>query len=267
MKGLRIVGNTVLYLVIYAAIVMLVNQVLFNWVGDPGLKDWIKGNSGIVLIVSNIIVLAVYLPLLRWQKISLRDLGFVPARSGSLLLSAGTGIWLGLFIAAFTHLPWIKVTFPAISNLVDFVAGGSLIIFVLGSLLLGSLLEEWLFRGMLFHTLTQRLSVLWTVLLQAVLFGAVFMNVTVGAFAALGAIVYGAVRAGSHSLWGSLAAHVCSTGTLYIVLQWAGDWKSGTLGLLALISGLGIAVHVLLLLRGSGGNAVKKQAVRDSITN
>ncbi|MGX4585765.1 CPBP family intramembrane glutamic endopeptidase [Paenibacillus chitinolyticus] len=267
MKGLRIAGNTVLYLVIYAAIVMLVNQALYNWIGDPGLRDWIAGNSGIVLIVANIIVLAVYLPLLRWQKISLRDLGFVPARGGSLLLSAGTGVWLGLFIATFTGLPWIKATFPAISDLVAFVAGGSLIIFVLGSLLLGSLLEEWLFRGMLFHTLRQRLSVPWTVLLQAVLFGAVFMNVTIGAFAALGAIVYGAVRAGSRSLWGSLAAHVCSTGTLYIVLQWAGDWQSGTLGLLALISGLGIAAHVLLLLRGSGGRVEKGQAVSDSITS
>ncbi|GIO99846.1 hypothetical protein J14TS5_49320 [Paenibacillus lautus] len=267
MKGLRIAGNVVLYLVIYAAIVMLVNQALYNWVGDPGLKEWITDNSGIMLIVSNIIVLAIYIPLLRWQKVSLKDLGFVPARGGLLLLSAGTGVWLGLFIAAFTRLPWIKETFPAISDLVAFVAGGSLIIFVLGSLLMGSLLEEWLFRGMLFHTLSQRLSVLWTVLLQAVLFGAVFMNVTAGAFAALGAILYGIVRAGSHSLWGSLATHVCSTGTLYIVLQWAGDWQSGTLGLLALISGLGIAAHVLLLLRGSGGRAEKEQSVSDSITS
>lgn len=267
MKELRIAGNTLLYLVIYAAIVMLVNQVLYNWVSHPEVKDWIGANSGIVMIVSNIIVLAIYLPLLHWQKISLMDLGFVPAHGRSLLLSAGTGIWLGLFIAAFTHLPWVKATFPAISDLVAFVAGGSLIIFVLGSLLLGSLLEEWLFRGMLFHTLSQRLSVLWTVLLQAVLFGAVFMNVTVGVFAALGAIVYGVVRAGSQSLWGSLAAHVCSTGTLYIVLQWAGAWQSGMLGLLTLISGLGIAVHALLLLRGSSNRAVKEQDVSNFISN
>ncbi len=266
MKGLRIAGNIVLYLVIYAAIVMLVNQALYNFISTPWLKEWIEHNSGIVLIVSNILVLAIYLPLLSWQKISLKDLGFVPARSGSLLLSAGTGVWLGLFITAFTHLPWIKETFPAISDLVAFVAGGSLVIFVLGSLLLGSLLEEWLFRGMLFHTLNQRLSVLWTVLLQAVLFGAVFMNVTVGAFAALGAIIYGAVRAGSQSLWGSLVAHVFSTGTLYIVLQWASDWQSGTFGLLALISGLGIAAHVYLLLRGRGGRVGKKRVISDSIT-
>ncbi|WP_152392876.1 CPBP family intramembrane glutamic endopeptidase [Paenibacillus guangzhouensis] len=267
MKILRIAGNTVSYLVIYAAIVMLVNHALYNWVTDPVLKDWIGSNSGMVLIVSNIIVLAVYLPLLRWQKITLKDLGFVPVRGGSLLLSVGTGVWLGLFIAAFTRLPWIQATFPAISDLVAFVAGGSLIIFVLGSLLLGSLLEEWLFRGMLFYTLRQQLSALWTVLIQAVLFGAVFMNVTIGAFAALGAIIYGVVRAGSHSLWGSLAAHICSTGTLYIMLQWADDWQPNTLGLLALAGGVGIAAHVLLLLLGSSGRAVQKKAVSNSITS
>lgn len=267
MKGLRIAGNTVLYLVIYAAIVMLVNEVFYNWVSHPGLKAWIGANSGIVMIVSNVLVLAIYLPLLHWQKISLKDLGFVPAHGRSLLLSAGTGIWLGLFIATFTRLPWIKADFPAISDLVAFVAGSSLIMFVLSSLLLGTLLEEWLFRGMLFYTLNQRLSILWTVLLQAVLFGAVFMNVTVGVFASLGAIVYGVVRVGSHSIWGSLAAHVCSTGTLYIVLQWADVWQSGMLGLLTLISGLGIAVNVLLLLRGSSGRALKQQDVSDFISS
>ncbi|WP_235440314.1 hypothetical protein [Paenibacillus sp. DMB20] len=51
------------------------------------------------------------------------------------------------------------------------------------------------------------------------------------------------------------------------MLQWAGDWQSGKLGLLTLISGLGIATHVLLLLRGSGGKAEKEQAVSDSITS
>nr|WP_245339064.1 type II CAAX endopeptidase family protein [Paenibacillus shirakamiensis] len=250
-----------LYLFIYAAVVMLVNQILYHGISNPQLKDWITNHSGIVLIVANIIVLAVYLPLLRWQHISMSDLGFVPASNYAFLLSAGAGIWLGLFIAAFTHLPWIQATFPVLSDLVHFVAGGSLIIFVMGSLILGSLLEEWLFRGMLFHTLRQRLSVGWTVLLQALLFGAVFMNVTTGAFAALGAIVYGAIRAGSQSLWGSLLAHACSTATLYIMLQWAEHWSPGTLGMLTLVSGIGIVVHVLFLLYGKRHRGRKEQAV------
>ncbi|RJE90833.1 CPBP family intramembrane metalloprotease [Paenibacillus sp. 1011MAR3C5] len=267
MKSIRIAAKAILYLVIYAAIVMLVNQAMYNWISDPKLHDWIVNNSGIVLIVSNIIVLAIYIPLLRLQKITLKELGFVRPRSGSLWLSAGTGIWLGLFIATFTRLPWIKVNFPAIADLVAFVAGGRFIIFLLGSLLLGSLLEEWLFRGMMFHTLRQRLSVAWTILLQAVLFGAVFMNVTIGAFAALGAIVYGIVRAGSNSLWASLAAHILSTGSLYLLLKWSVDWQSGTLGLLALISGLGIAVHAGLLLRQPNRSKGKGQTVSGTITS
>ncbi|MFF2886823.1 CPBP family intramembrane glutamic endopeptidase [Paenibacillus sp. NPDC057967] len=267
MKGFLIAAKAVLYLVIYAAIVMLVNQAMYNWISDPKLHDWIVNNSGIVLIVSNIIVLAVYIPILRWQKMTLKDLGFVPPRSGSFWLAAGTGIWLGLFIATFTRLPWIKVNFPAIADLVAFVAGGRFIIFLLGSLLLGSLLEEWLFRGMIFHTLRQRLSVTWTILIQAVLFGAVFMNVTVGAFAALGAVVYGIVRAGSHSLWASLAAHILSTGSLYILLKWSGDWPSGTLGLLALISGLGIVAHAGLLLRRSNRSVDKGKAISGTTTS
>jgi len=267
LKGLQLAAKAVLYLVIYAAIVMAVNQAMYNWISAPKLHDWIVSNSGIVLIVSNIIVLAVYIPLLRLQKITMKDLGFVPPRSGTFWLAAGTGIWLGLFIATFTRLPWIKVNFPAIADLVAFVAGGKLIIFLLGSLLLGSLLEEWLFRGMMFHTLRQRLSASWTILIQAVLFGAVFMNLTIGAFAALGAIVYGIVRAGSHSLWASLAAHILSTGSLYVILKWSGGWSSGTLGMLAVISGLGIIAHAGLLLRGSDRSVDKGQAISGTTTS
>ncbi|MFD0589640.1 CPBP family intramembrane glutamic endopeptidase [Paenibacillus sp. GCM10027627] len=249
MKTLRVVGISLLYLAIYAGVLMLTSFALYNWVDHKPFQDWLAVNSGATMIFANIIVLAIYFPLLKWQRIGWKELGFV--RPHSLTITAGSGIWLGLFIASFTQLPWIKEGFPAIANLVGFVTGGGgILVFLAGSLLLGSLLEEWLFRGMMLHVLRQRFSVMWSVVIQAVLFGAVFMNVAVGAFAALGAVIYGVIRLSSGSIWSSLMAHVLSTGTLYIVGKFSSEWSADMYLILAVISGLALLAHLYGMMRG-----------------
>ncbi|MBH5318587.1 CPBP family intramembrane metalloprotease [Paenibacillus sp. GSMTC-2017] len=250
MKTVGVIAKALLYLVIYAGIVLLTNRALYVWIPNKELHDWLADNPASLLVVANTIVLAVYILLLRLQKISFVDLGF--KRPNSLTVSVGAGIWLGLFIAVFTQLPWMKEGYPEISGLVSFVTGGeSFLVFVLGSLLLGSLLEEWLFRGMLLHVFRTRFNVYWSVLFQAILFGAVLMNVSVGIFAALGAIIYGIIRITSDSLWSSLLAHIFSTATLYVVSIYIKNWPSDMLLIVTIISGAALLAHLYAMLRGS----------------
>ncbi|GKU77859.1 CPBP family intramembrane glutamic endopeptidase [Paenibacillus sp. L3-i20] len=249
MKIIIVIAKALLYLIIYAGVVLLTNEALYGWITHKGFHAWLADNPASLLIVANTIVLALFIPLLRLQKISFRDLGF--QRPNSLTVSAGAGIWLGLFIAVFTQLPWMKEGFPEISGLVSFVTGGeSFLVFVLGSLLLGSLLEEWLFRGMLLHVFRTRFNVLLSVLFQAILFGVVLMNVTVGLFAALGAVIYGIIRVTSGSLWSSLIAHILSTATLYVVSSFIKEWPSDMLLILTIVSGAAILAHVYAMIRG-----------------
>lgn len=146
MRTLTVISKVLLYLAIYICVVLFTNWALNHWIQDAEFSAWLSKNPASSLIAANTIVIAIYVPLLRWQNIRMQDLGFV--RPQSAVMAAGTGIWLGLFIAVFTQLAWIAENFPEIANLVQFVAGGgNFYVFVLSSLLLGSLLEELLFRG------------------------------------------------------------------------------------------------------------------------
>lgn len=253
MRTLTVISKVLLYLAIYICVVLFTNWALNNWIQDDEFSAWLSKNPASSLIAANTIVIAIYVPLLRWQNIRMQDLGFV--RPQSAVMAAGTGIWLGLFIAVFTQLGWIAENFPEIANLVQFVAGGgNFYVFVLSSLLLGSLLEELLFRGMLIHVFRQRFSSAWSVLLQALLFGTVFMSVTIGAFAALGAIIYGVIRVTTGSIWSSLLAHVFSTATLYVVSHFMKDSSPETFLILSFISGIAIIVHLYILLRRQSEN-------------
>lgn len=107
---------------------------------------------------------------------------------------------------------------------------------------------------MLIHVFRQRFSSAWSVLLQALLFGTVFMSVTIGAFAALGAIIYGVTRVTTGSIWSSLLAHVFSTATLYVVSHFMKDSSPETFLILSFISGLAIIVHLYILLRRQSEN-------------
>ncbi|OAB42665.1 CPBP family intramembrane glutamic endopeptidase [Paenibacillus glacialis] len=259
MRTVLIFAKSLLYLIIYAGIVMVMNQAIYNWITQPELKTWFNNNPASIFIIANLIVLALYVPLQRLQRISFADLGFVPPKS--LMVSAGAGLSLGLFIASFSGISWIKDNYPEISNLVTFIIdGGHFLVILFGSILLGSLLEEWLFRGLLLHLFRERFSTLLSVLLQAVFFGAVFMNITVGLFAALGAVIYGVIRVSTGSLWSSLITHMISTTSLYVVSLFIKEWSSGTVVALTIISGLALLAHIFVLLFRSRRLPQNKQA-------
>lgn len=238
---------------------MVINTAIYNWISQPDLKSWFEKNPASIFIIANLIVLAIYIPLQRWQRISFSNLGFVPPRS--LTVSIGAGLSLGLFIASFSGLTWVKDNFPEIANLVTFIIdGGHFLVILFGSILIGSLLEEWLFRGLLLHLFRERFSTLLSVLLQAVFFGVVFMNITVGLFAALGAVIYGVIRVSTGSIWSSLITHMISTTSLYVVSLFIKEWSSGTVAALAIISGMALLVHVFVMLFRSRPLPQNKQA-------
>ncbi|MCZ8518254.1 MULTISPECIES: CPBP family intramembrane glutamic endopeptidase [Paenibacillus] len=209
--------RALLYLIIYVLIFMSTNEALSSHAPSPGLQAYFDRNPVMISVVANVLVVLVYMVMVRLQKQPfLEAVGCKPWNRSNLLLFVAIGISLGLFIAVFAQMPWVKQYFPQIVRTVRYVTkGGGVFPVILGSVVVGSLMEEWLFRGLLFQAFHERLSGVLSVLLQAVLFGAVFMNVSVGIFAGIGAVIYGLVRYWSGSTWPSLIVHICSTGTLY----------------------------------------------------
>ncbi|QJC51348.1 CPBP family intramembrane metalloprotease [Paenibacillus albicereus] len=243
MRTLRALGLALLYVGLYAGILTAASGYLYGEGSPPGLRGWLEANPNGLLLLVNPVVLLLYLVLLRLQRVSARELGLGAPPRGWLALALA-GVWLGLFIASFTRLPLVQEELPAIAGLASFVAGGSLPVFLLGSLLLGSLLEELLFRGMLLRAFRLRFGPSVSVLLQALLFGAVFLNVQTGLFAALGALVYGLLRAAGGSLWISLLAHLLSTSAVYAGGKLLQDAPSGLLLAVSSASAAALALHL-----------------------
>jgi len=245
-KIVRAIGFIVLYLAIYVA-VQLVSQSVLSQL-----------SLQLSFIVNNICTLAIYALLMKARKRSLPIFCRVKAISTKALLIAPLiGIALGTVIYSVANLPVIREDWPQIYNLVEFVGGGSSIaLTLLGTVLVGSLFEEVLFRGLILNEVRAVSPVYVAVLVQAVLFGVILMDPILGGFAALGALVYGLVYWASDSLWASLITHVFSSGTVMVWFQ-MGDLSTAVSSSAVFWTSLSVllvllAVHLQFVARGRG---------------
>jgi len=241
-KIIRAIAFIVLYLAIYVA-VQLVSQYVLK-----------QGSPQVLFIVNNVCTLAIYGLLLKARKLSLLSFCRIKRISAKALFFAPIiGIALGTVIYSVANLPVIREDWPQIYNLVEFVGGGSSIaLTLLSTVLIGSLFEEVLFRGLILNEVRTVFPVYVAVLVQAVLFGLILMDPILGGFAALGALVYGLIYRLSDSLWASLITHAFSSGTVMVWFQTGQQTISpSTLFLTSLVILLVLLTfHILFVARG-----------------
>lgn len=210
MKIVRAVAFIVLYLAIYV-VVQLVSQ-----------SVWQTESQQVLFIVNNICTLAIYMLLMKARKLSLPTFcRMKPISAKATFVASLIGIALGTVIYSIANLSVIREDWPQIYNLVKFVGGGgnSIALTLLSTVLIGSLFEEVLFRGLILNEVRSVSPVYVAVIVQAVLFGLILMDPVLGGFAALGALVYGLIYRASDSLWASLITHIFSSGTVMIWFQ------------------------------------------------
>ncbi len=118
------------------------------------------------------------------------------------------------FIANYGIASVMSYLFPSQSDqLNDYfdvtsLTGRGFILFFLVTCLVGPFVEEVMFRGLIYEALRKVLPVWPAVLLQALLFGAMHMNVVQGTFALPVGIVLGIIYARSNRLWLVVTLHV-----------------------------------------------------------
>ncbi|WP_139488496.1 CPBP family intramembrane glutamic endopeptidase [Brevibacillus dissolubilis] len=243
MKTFKIVGAAIGYLLVYLLVMTVTTLLIRALVHDPAMKQFIRDNMVVVLLLANCLALLVYSVLFRLRGQNLFTFtGFVKTDRQTVMLVIPAGLSLGVSIFAVAHLNAVSANFPGIVQLTETVGnGGNLLLMILGSVLMGSLLEEILFRGILLQTFHKRFSLAVSIGLQALLFGLMLMNLPLVLFAALGAVVYGLVRVWGASMWASLITHMVSTTTLIVLYQVQGGSLSQT------VIGSLLAVGVILL--------------------
>ncbi|MDK8179807.1 CPBP family intramembrane glutamic endopeptidase [Paenibacillus sp. UMB4589-SE434] len=219
MKQVAAVARVLMFVVLYVAVMFAVNAVLYQGAIYAPLHAFVQRNATIVMAAADLVALLLFAVLLPLFGTTLVRIGsFNRWNTSQVLPVIGLGLSLGVFILSFTRIPLIAEVAPSIANLVTFVAQGELLwLVLLNSAIIGTLFEEWLFRGIIYNSLLEKFNSMVAIIGQALLFGVVFMDVVVGSFAALGAILYALVRYFTGSLWPVLITHAASTTTIIVL--------------------------------------------------
>ncbi|WP_028546643.1 CPBP family intramembrane glutamic endopeptidase [Paenibacillus taiwanensis] len=243
MRSVATVARVLLFVVLYVAVMFAVNAVLYQGSIYAPLHAFVQRNATIVMAAADLVALLIFAALLPLFGTTLIRIGsFHRWNKSQTFPVIGLGLSLGIFILSFTRIPLIAEIAPSIANLVTFIAQGEVLwLVLLNSAIIGTLFEEWLFRGIIYNSLLEKFNSVVAVVGQALLFGVVFMDIVVGSFAALGAILYALVRHFTGSLWPVLITHATSTTTI-ILLSLLIDGKDSGVAMKMLI------VSVLILL-------------------
>jgi membrane protease YdiL (CAAX protease family) len=227
-KYLKMAGNILLYGGIYFGfqifvmvvfmIVFGINEAIkaqdvtqsFNF-SDAAANAFFDQNLNIIMLVSEFISLLTFMLIFYAKKQNLfKYCGFfkLSLKNAALIVVMASG--MGMFIdGILTALP-IDKWFPEYSELMDSLMGGgqdfSIILLSVG--ILGPIFEEILFRGLVFNELRKVKGLVFSVIVQAILFGVFHMNWLQGIYAFLLGIILGLVYVWTRSIWAPIIAHI-----------------------------------------------------------
>ncbi|MGB7605433.1 MAG: type II CAAX endopeptidase family protein [Lutisporaceae bacterium] len=251
-RYLKMIGNIVLYLAIYIAISIIVNLTLGLAFRNTNVISWILSNMSIVTIITNIPTILVYMLISKIMKQDFsKKYNFNTFNYNYTYLLALIGISLGVFSISFLKINAIHEAFPLLAAILDsIVSGKNLIIIVLGTITMGTILEEVLFRGLVFDELKVNMNIVLAVILQGLIFGALTLNIPVMLYAGMGGMIYGVVYIIFNSMWASIIAHFLSSATLLVLSKWGVNLITGANAVyVSLGSFIVLAVSLYLLIR------------------
>ncbi len=243
-KTLGIALNIILYIFVYFASMFGSGLVLRIFtLPNPEFKSWVLNNQGILMAVTSLIAFIILSLIFMLKKKSLiAYCGFKGFSLKSLPLVVLTGIALGVFSICAVKTPFIANMCPALNETLKSITEGELVLIaILGPVILGSFIEEVLFRGALLNELAKGFKKVTAVILHGLLFTVIygFMagDLFVGAYAALGAVIFGLIYIWLDSIWAAIAAHVTSSMCLLILNRTNNPLSSGNgAAVVALIS-------------------------------
>lgn len=166
---------------------------------------------------------------------------------GTLALLAGVfaNFWFGLML---NLIPWPQAWLESYEAASSALSGGSLAVEILTVVILAPVVEEVIFRGLIYRYLTYMVPVGAAVVLQGVLFGGMHGTMIWAIYASVLGCVLGYVRRRTGSVRATILMHMGFNGGSFLFAWFAQQWgENGTavLGTLA-----GTAALFLLMLYG-----------------
>lgn len=138
--------------------------------------------------------------------------------------------------------------FEYMENILSPLSSGSLIISIITVGIIAPFAEEFLFRGVIYNTLRKKISIRWTIIIQAILFGVFHFNLVQGTYATLLGLVFGYITYKTKSLWPAIIIHMVNNSVATIAPYVLNESFGGNIVyiIFTIIGSVGIIIGLLL---------------------
>ncbi len=238
------------YLLIYLLNSKFIS-IFMNYASETKFKGVVESLNNTVsfdMILNVAIPALIYILILRIRKINLLAFcRFKTITIKNLMLCISIGISISIFILCFMHLEYFSNNIQAVISFFDRFNNGSVFYFIFYNIIVFTIFEEMLFRGLIFNELRKVLPLVPVIFIQA-LPAAFQSDMVLSVFGYASMVIYCLAYICSDSIWGSVA--VLYTSHIFVMLtRRAGvdKWLSN-LDNSILITGTGISILITISL-------------------
>lgn len=231
----------------------------------PAWDSWWFSNPILYVIINDIVCTIIFFLLFpKVKKESLfKRCNFSTVKPLVFIIVCVIGVAISFFTSGFFGLHFIKSNYPAFDSVLKaMLEGNTLSVFII-FLITGSIYKEILFRALIFKELKSGLPFGLALIIQGIFYGVMFLqaNIPLMIYGTLGAIIFALLYTWFESLWSPIAVQIASTGGLFLIRKYAGNFIGDNLLAIILISFAVIAAGMYFLFRKK--EALGKEAKKE----
>lgn len=211
--------------------------------GMTNVVNEIAGKLNYILLISSIVTVLIFLIIYAIRKKKLTEeilLKKTKPMNMVIAVLIGTSVWLfnsGILVLLQLN-GLLMEQFQGMNEILNPLTEGNLFIMVLTIGIVAPFAEEFLFRGVIYRTLSKNISIPVTIIIQGVLFGIYHANLIQGVYASLLGIIFGFITHKTQSLWPAIIAHMTNNTIAVIIPAVMGDIFNTTSCMIFVIIGL-----------------------------
>ncbi|ARC86335.1 CAAX protease self-immunity family protein [Clostridium argentinense CDC 2741] len=211
--------------------------------GMTNVVNEVAGKLNYILLISSIVTVLIFLIIYAIRKKKLTEeilLKKTKPMNMVIAVLIGTSVWLfnsGILVLLQLN-GLLMEQFQGMNEILNPLTEGNLFIMVLTIGIVAPFAEEFLFRGVIYRTLSKNISIPVTIIIQGVLFGIYHGNLIQGVYASLLGIIFGFITYKTQSLWPAIIAHMTNNTIAVIIPAVMGDIFNTTSCMIFVIIGL-----------------------------
>lgn len=221
--------------------------------GMTNVVNEVAGKLNYILLISSIVTVLIFLIIYAIRKKKLtEEILLKKTKPMNIVIAVliGTSVWLfnsGILVLLQLN-GLLMEQFQGMNEILNPLTEGNLFIMVLTIGIVAPFTEEFLFRGVIYRTLSKNISIPVTIIIQGVLFGIYHANLIQGVYASLLGIIFGFITHKTQSLWPAIIAHMTNNTIAVIIPAVMGDiFNTTSCMIFVIIGSIGTIITIFFI--------------------